>query len=108
MSLDTIHYPWKELSNACLNLSFTVKEYDGCCLIFHRLLLVTNEEKPVVIVDGRLSKDIILRFLQEASEMKRTVSNTSLIKIREYFDYGWYNGSRVTRIYPVRDFYVEA
>jgi hypothetical protein len=106
MKLDVVSYPWRELSEACLNLNFTIRR-DGGCFTFYEVLLVTDEEQPVIIVSGRLPRDIIQRFLQDASVVKRNIADTPLIRLREYFDYGWYNSSRVTRIYPVRDFCVD-
>ena len=103
---DHTAWQWSELADACYILQTLLENLAKKGMSDNRLLSVSDDDEPAVIVSGKLSVDAIQSFLLNAVGTEFITPETSpsdLNDIESRYHYGTFGGVMCTYIFPVRD-----
>lgn len=103
---DDSTWQWSELADACYILNCLCENLSRRGVSNHKLLSVSDDEEPAVIVTGKLPVSDIQSFLLNAVESRfinEESSPSDLNHIDERYHYGTHDGVVCTYIFPVRD-----
>lgn len=103
---DNTAWQWSELADACYILQTLLENLAKKGVSNNRLLSVSDDDEPAVIVTGVLSVDAIQSFLLNCVESRFIDAESSpsdLNHISERYYYGVHDGVKCTFIFPVRN-----
>ena len=103
---DDSTWQWSELADACYILNCLCENLNRKGVSNHKLLSVSDDEEPAVIVTGELPVSDIQSFLLNAVESRfinEESSPSDLNHIDERYYYGIHEGVKCTYIFPVKD-----
>ena len=103
---DHTAWQWSELADACYILQTLLENLAKKGMSNNRLLSVSDDDEPAVIVSGKLSEEAIQSFLFNAIGTEFVTSESSpsdLNDIESHYHYGIFGGVMCTYIFPVRD-----